>query len=228
MCGEARQIARVKTSQRGLLGASVTSTDASKQPGNRQVKNRSFFALRPPKLRRFANPQTTHFQELISQFKTPRSRQRAGFWHSTFCPPNTRQPSLSACGFQAVQGTIWNLASGSRSRLLGAWHGYRGSRASLRPSPDISIRLLGLSEVNADRPVVPAPSDRPSGAAFQVPIRLPLPTEGVVQAKPAAGDVAAVTIHLPRQRRPFCRVPGGAYRCRFCQALCALGSDRPK
>ena len=64
----------------------------------------------------------------------------------------------------------------------------------LRPSLDIGVRISGLCKVKADRPVVPAPSDRPSGAAFQVPIRLPLPTEGVVQAKSAAGDVAAVTI----------------------------------
>ncbi len=93
----------------------------------------------------------------------------------------------------------------------------------LRLSPDIGVRSSGLCEVNADRPVVPAFSDRPSGAAFQVPIRLPLPTEGIVQAKPGAGDVAAVTIHLPPQRRPFCRVPGDAHRCRFCQALARSG-----
>ena len=116
------------------------------------------------------------------------------------------------------------------SLQVGRAAGYRESDTAtearthpLRPSTDIGVRISGLCKVNADRPVVPAPSDRPSGAAFQVPIRLPLPTEGVVQAKPAAGDVAAVTIHLPRQRRPFCRVPGGAHRCRFCQALARSG-----
>ena len=54
----------------------------------------------------------------------------SGFLAQHLLPPNTRQASLSACGFQAVQGTIWKLTSGPRSRLLGAWHGYRGSRAS--------------------------------------------------------------------------------------------------
>lgn len=52
----------------------------------------------------------------------------SGFLARHLLPPNTRQASLSACGFQAVQGTIWKLTGGPRSRLPGAWQGYRGSR----------------------------------------------------------------------------------------------------
>ena len=68
-------VAPTEASQRGLLRASVTSSDTSKQPGYKQVKNPSFSGLSLPVFGGWRKSGTLEWQETVSQFKTPKSRR---------------------------------------------------------------------------------------------------------------------------------------------------------
>ena len=128
------QIGRCELS---AAGRNLLRSDTPTQ--SHRVRKRSFFRLPLPILRSSANPWTPQSQKLISQFKTPKSRQRRGFRH-TGIPANAT----------AVSGEP------SRNRVVGTTE--RRTNQAKWPTPKHGLSIADSRATCDIRPPLPAPA----------------------------------------------------------------------
>jgi hypothetical protein len=154
----------------------------------------------------------------------------SGFLAQYLLPPNTRQASLGARGFQAVEGIIWKLTSGAPQPDTGSLA--RLPRLASFPCGQVRILVSGFRVYAKYTLIAPwsprlaiGNRARPFTCRFgshcrqNASFRQSRPP-GMWRQSPSTCHATAATTILPSARR-----------CTPTQILpssCALGSDRPK